>query len=154
MHLCEGRCWSDRVKQDIQDKRFYQPLHRCSLREEWLVQVWSTFYNNLGQDFVYCCYSPSISFIGSSWRQYLLYFYCVLCIYWIFILIANNLLIQFLISVTGHADGSVRFWDASSNCMQALSRVRTQKLFEKVIAGINFTFLNILDFHFCLISIP
>ena len=43
----------------IQDKRFYQPLHRCSLREEWLVQVWSTFYNNLGQDFVYCCYSPS-----------------------------------------------------------------------------------------------
>jgi len=38
---------------------------------------------------------------------------------------------HFELVVTGHADGSVRFWDASSNCMQALSRVRTQKLFEK-----------------------
>jgi len=37
-----------------------------------------------------------------------------------------------MFSVTGHADGSVRFWDASSNCMQALCRLRTQKLFEKV----------------------
>lgn len=38
---------------------------------------------------------------------------------------------HFELVVTGHADGSVRFWDASSNCMQALCRVRTQKLFEK-----------------------
>jgi hypothetical protein len=37
-----------------------------------------------------------------------------------------------LFPVTGHADGSVRFWDASSSCMQALCRLRTQKLFEKV----------------------
>ncbi|XP_023338537.1 syntaxin-binding protein 5 [Eurytemora carolleeae] len=38
---------------------------------------------------------------------------------------------HFELVVTGHADGSVRFWDASSNCMQALCRLRTQKLFEK-----------------------
>ena len=38
-------------------------------------------------------------------------------------------------SVTGHADGSVRFWDTSTNCMQALCRVRTQKLFEKNKSG-------------------
>ncbi len=38
--------------------------------------------------------------------------------------------------MTGHADGSVRFWDASSNCMQALCRLRTQKLFEKVSSGL------------------
>ena len=37
--------------------------------------------------------------------------------------------------VTGHADGSVRFWDTSTNCMQALCRVRTQKLFEKNKSG-------------------
>ena len=42
--------------------------------------------------------------------------------------------------MTGHADGSVRFWDASSNCMQALCRVRTQKLFEKVTIFLSLSF--------------
>lgn len=40
-----------------------------------------------------------------------------------------------IFSVTGHADGSVRFWDTTTNCMQALCRVRTQKLFEKNKCG-------------------
>ena len=33
--------------------------------------------------------------------------------------------------VTGHADGSVRFWDTTGTAMQQLHRLRTQKLFEK-----------------------
>jgi len=33
--------------------------------------------------------------------------------------------------VTGHCDGSVRFWDVTSTNMQHLYRLRTQKLFEK-----------------------
>lgn len=33
--------------------------------------------------------------------------------------------------VTGHADGSVRFWDSSSTTMQALYRVKTAKYFER-----------------------
>ena len=37
--------------------------------------------------------------------------------------------------VTGHADGSVRFWDATGTAMQQLHRLRTQKLFEKNKAG-------------------
>jgi syntaxin-binding protein 5 len=34
--------------------------------------------------------------------------------------------------ITGHADGSIRFWDASSTCMQSLYRIKTAKFFEKV----------------------
>lgn len=37
--------------------------------------------------------------------------------------------------VTGHADGSVRFWDTTGTAMQQLHRLRTQKLFEKNKAG-------------------
>jgi len=33
--------------------------------------------------------------------------------------------------ITGHADGSVRFWDASATAMQALYRIKTSKYFEK-----------------------
>jgi len=33
--------------------------------------------------------------------------------------------------VTGHADGSVRFWDVTNTTMQHLYRLRTQKLFER-----------------------
>ena len=33
--------------------------------------------------------------------------------------------------MTGHADGSVRFWDTTGTAMQQLHRLRTQKLFEK-----------------------
>ena len=33
--------------------------------------------------------------------------------------------------VTGHSDGSVRFWDTTNTSMQHLCRLRTQKLFEK-----------------------
>lgn len=39
------------------------------------------------------------------------------------------------ILVTGHADGTVRFWDTTSTNMQHLYRLRTQKLFEKNKAG-------------------
>ena len=34
--------------------------------------------------------------------------------------------------ITGHADGSVRFWDSSSTVMQSLYRIKTAKFFEKV----------------------
>ncbi|XP_040574021.2 syntaxin-binding protein 5 isoform X1 [Lepeophtheirus salmonis] len=34
--------------------------------------------------------------------------------------------------ITGHADGSVRFWDSSSSSMQSLYRIKTAKYFEKV----------------------
>merc|ERR1719283_678674 len=37
--------------------------------------------------------------------------------------------------VTGHADGTVRFWDSTGSAMQHLYRLRTQKLFEKNKAG-------------------
>ena len=33
--------------------------------------------------------------------------------------------------ITGHADGSVRFWDASSTTMQSLYKVKTSKFFER-----------------------
>ena len=33
--------------------------------------------------------------------------------------------------ITGHADGSVRFWDASSTTMQALYKIKTSKFFER-----------------------
>ena len=33
--------------------------------------------------------------------------------------------------VTGHADGSVRFWDTSSTTMLSLYRIKTLKYFEK-----------------------
>ncbi len=33
--------------------------------------------------------------------------------------------------MTGHADGSVRFWDASSTSMQGLHRIKTAKYFER-----------------------
>ena len=33
--------------------------------------------------------------------------------------------------VTGHADGSVRFWETTGSDMKHLYRLRTQKLFEK-----------------------
>jgi syntaxin-binding protein 5 len=33
--------------------------------------------------------------------------------------------------ITGHADGSVRFWDASATAMQSLYRIKTSKYFEK-----------------------
>ena len=33
--------------------------------------------------------------------------------------------------VTGHADGSLRFWDCSNTNMKHIYRLRTQKLFEK-----------------------
>ena len=33
--------------------------------------------------------------------------------------------------VTGHADGTLRFWDASSTTMQSLYKVRTSKFFER-----------------------
>ena len=33
--------------------------------------------------------------------------------------------------MTGHCDGSVRFWDVTNTNMQHLYRLRTQKLFEK-----------------------
>ena len=38
-------------------------------------------------------------------------------------------------AVTGHADGTVRFWDLSCTNMHHLYRLRTQKLFEKNKAG-------------------
>eukprot|EP00096_Caligus_rogercresseyi_P000369 TRINITY_DN10792_c0_g1_i1.p1 TRINITY_DN10792_c0_g1~~TRINITY_DN10792_c0_g1_i1.p1 ORF type:complete len:1161 (-),score=436.59 TRINITY_DN10792_c0_g1_i1:114-3596(-) len=34
--------------------------------------------------------------------------------------------------ITGHADGSLRFWDSSSSSMQSLYRIKTAKYFEKV----------------------
>lgn len=34
--------------------------------------------------------------------------------------------------ITGHADGSLRFWDSSSTCMQSLYKIKTAKFFEKV----------------------
>jgi len=34
--------------------------------------------------------------------------------------------------ITGHADGSIRFWDSSSTCMQSLYKIKTAKFFEKV----------------------
>ncbi len=34
--------------------------------------------------------------------------------------------------ITGHADGTVKFWDSSSTSMQALYRVKTSKYFERV----------------------
>ena len=34
--------------------------------------------------------------------------------------------------ITGHADGSIRFWDSSSTVMQSLYRIKTAKFFEKV----------------------
>ena len=37
--------------------------------------------------------------------------------------------------VTGHADGTVRFWDTTGSAMQPLYRLKTQKLFEKNKAG-------------------
>lgn len=36
-----------------------------------------------------------------------------------------------MIPVTGHADGSIRFWDTTGTDMKHLYRLRTQKLFEK-----------------------
>ena len=33
--------------------------------------------------------------------------------------------------ITGHADGSVRFWDSSSTTMQALYKIKTSKFFER-----------------------
>ena len=33
--------------------------------------------------------------------------------------------------ITGHADGSIRFWDASSTTMQSLYKVKTAKFFER-----------------------
>ena len=34
--------------------------------------------------------------------------------------------------ITGHQDGSIRFWDSSSTCMQSLYKIKTAKFFEKV----------------------
>ena len=33
--------------------------------------------------------------------------------------------------ITGHADGSIRFWDGSSTTMQALYKIKTSKFFER-----------------------
>ena len=33
--------------------------------------------------------------------------------------------------ITGHADGSVRFWDSSSTAMQTLYKIKTSKFFER-----------------------
>ncbi|XP_053158741.1 syntaxin-binding protein 5-like isoform X2 [Hemicordylus capensis] len=35
------------------------------------------------------------------------------------------------IIITGHADGSVKFWDASANALQILYKLKTSKVFEK-----------------------
>ena len=37
-----------------------------------------------------------------------------------------------LLDILGHADGSIRFWDSSSTCMQSLYKIKTAKFFEKV----------------------
>ena len=37
--------------------------------------------------------------------------------------------------ITGHADGSVRFWDSSSTSMQSLYRIKTAKYFERTKKG-------------------
>ncbi len=37
--------------------------------------------------------------------------------------------------ITGHQDGSVRFWDASSTSMQSLHRIKTAKYFERAKGG-------------------
>ncbi|XP_071995134.1 syntaxin-binding protein 5-like isoform X9 [Engystomops pustulosus] len=39
------------------------------------------------------------------------------------------------IIVTGHADGSVKFWDASATSLQMLYKLKTSKVFEKLKSG-------------------
>ena len=48
--------------------------------------------------------------------------------------------------VTGHADGSVRFWDTTGTAMQQLHRLRTQKLFEKNKVRIGYKLKRVI-FH-------